>query len=239
MELRRSIRAFRNAIHMTKVPSSNCEMMAMNILTSQSTQFSLGQWFSRNLSAVIAVAGAQRETQRYADAPGPLSAVQIQQQTGIARSTLRALKSPAQGSDANPDLSTIERLAEALGVPPAFLLMRPQDWALLASAIGNSGDYLAAAHKLEAEERLQAVNPVEKVLRECKVHPDQRPSIVGASPEVARANARDEWRRRACLKLDALMLREISKSGPRKWLAAIAGAWVSQTTPHDPSSSEQ
>ncbi|PKH84197.1 XRE family transcriptional regulator [Pseudomonas sp. Choline-02u-1] len=214
-------------------------MMAMNTLTPQSTQLSLSQWFSRNLSAVIAVAGAQRETQRDALAPRPLSAVKIQQQTGIARSTLRALKSPVHGSDANPDLSTIERLAEALGVPPAFLLMRPQDWALLASAIDNSGDYLAAAHKLEAEDRLQAVNPVEKVLRECKVHPDQRPSLLGASPEVARANARDEWRRRACLKLDALMLREISKSGPRKWLAAIAGAWVSQTTPHDPSSSEQ
>jgi len=213
--------------------------MAMNILTPQPIQVSLGQWFSRNLSSVLAVAGAQRETQHDADGPGPLSAVQIQQQTGIARSTLRALKSPAQGSDANPDLSTIERLAQALGVPPAFLLMRPQDWALLASAIGNSGDYLVAAHKLEADERLQEINPVEKVLRECKVHPDQRPSIVGASPEVARANARDEWRRRACLKLDALMLREISKSGPRKWLAAIAGAWVSQTTPHDPSSSEQ
>ncbi|MBA1210470.1 helix-turn-helix transcriptional regulator [Pseudomonas psychrotolerans] len=214
-------------------------MMAMNTLTPQSTQFSLGQWFSRNLCAVIAVAGAQRETQRYANTPGPLTAVQIQQQTGIARSTLRSLKSPGQGSDANPDLSTIERLADALGVPPAFLLMRPQDWALLASAIGNSGDYLAAAQKLEAEDRLQAVNPVEKVLRECKVHPDQRPKFVGASPEVARANARDEWRRRACLKLDALMLREISQSGPRKWLAAIAGAWVSQATPHDPSSSKQ
>ncbi|MFV3290647.1 XRE family transcriptional regulator [Pseudomonas sp. NY11955] len=210
----------------------------MSILTPPPTLVSLGQWFSRNLSSVLAVAGALRDTQHNADGPGPLSAVHIQQQTGIARSTLRALKSPAQGSDANPDLSTIERLAEALGVPPAFLLMRPQDWALLASAIDNSGDYLAAAHKLEAEERLQAANPVEKVLRECKVHPDHRPNIVGASPEVARANARDEWRRRACLKLDALMLREISKSGPRKWLAAIAGAWVSQTTPHDPSSSE-
>lgn len=211
----------------------------MNNLTPQPNQVSLGQWFSRNLSSVLAVAGALRETQHNADGPGPLSAVQIQQQTGIARSTLRFLKSPVKGSDANPDLSTIERLAQALGVPPAFLLMRPQDWTLLASAIGSSGDYLAAAHKLEAEERLQEVNPVEKVLRECKVHPDQRPSIVGASPEVARANARDEWRRRACLKLDALMLREISKAGPRKWLAAIAGAWVSQTTPHDPSSSEQ
>ncbi|BBP58197.1 hypothetical protein [Pseudomonas sp. St316] len=87
----------------------------MNILTPQPIQVSLGQWFSRNLSSVLAVAGAQRETQHDADGPGPLSAVKIQQRTGIARSTLRALKSPAQGSDANPDLSTIERLAQALG----------------------------------------------------------------------------------------------------------------------------
>ncbi len=207
----------------------------MNTGNSKLPPDSLGQYFGRNLSAVLAVAGAQRETERDPDAPGPFSSVQMQRDTGIARSTLRALKTPA----ANPDLDTLDRLAGALGVPPAFLLMRPQDWSLLANAVSNSDYYLAAAHKLEEEERLQASNPVVKVLRECKVHPDQRPWGLGASPEVARLLARDEWRRRTSHTLDALMLREISNPATRKVLAAIAGAMVGQNTPHDPSCNPQ
>jgi len=239
MEQQHSINPFASPPSMDKVPPSNGEMMAMNIHSSQHPPVSLGQAFSRNLSAVLAVAGAQRETETDPEAPGAFSSVQMQRATGIARSTLRALKNPPAGSDANPDLRTLERLADALGVPPAFLLMRPQDWLLLANAISNSRDYRIAADKLEEEERLQANNPVEKVLRECKVHPDLRPRFLGASPEVARANARDEWRRRACLKLDALMLHGIAKADPRKWLTAIAGALVSLTTPHDPSCNER
>lgn len=208
-------------------------------MTSQPAQISLGQWFSRNLSAAIQVAGARRETQSDTTAFRRLSLVQIQQKTGIARSTLRLLKSPGSGKQANPDMNTIERLADVLGVPPAFLLMRPQDWELLSRSVSNSSDYLVAAQKLEAEGRLQATNPIEKVLCECKVHPDLRPRNIDGLQEVARADARDEWRRLACLKLDALMLREISKSSARKWLTAIAGAWVSLTTPHDPSTSKQ
>lgn len=191
---------------------------------------SLGQHFSENLSALLAVGGKQREDGR----PGPVTASCMQRETGIARSTLRALKSPRDGMGSNPDLHTLTRIADVLGVPPAFLLMRPQDWLALGNAIGGSGDYLAAAMKLQSEEKLDLSNPVEKVLRECKVHPDVRPMGVGASPEVSRVNARDEWRRRSCLKLDALMLRQVRAAKPRAWLAAIAGALVSSGTPHAP-----
>lgn len=190
----------------------------------------LGQYFSENLSAVLAIGGKQREDGR----PGPVTATCIQRETGIARSTLRALKSSRDHLGPNPDLQTLTRIADALGVPPAFLLMRPQDWLSLGQAIGGCGDYLAAAMKLQNEEKLDLSNPVEKVLRECKVHPDVRPMGVGASPEVSRVNARDEWRRRSCLKLDALMLRQIRATQPRAWLAAVAGALVSSTTPHAP-----
>ena len=60
-----------------KVPPSNGEMMAMNTGNSKLPPDSLGQYFSRNLSAVLAVAGAQRETERDPDAPGPFSSVQM------------------------------------------------------------------------------------------------------------------------------------------------------------------
>ena len=191
---------------------------------------SLGQYFSENLSAVLAIGGKQREDGK----PGPVTATCIQRETGIARSTLRALKSPREQVDPNPDLHTLNRIADTLGIPPAFLLMRPQDWLALGQAIGGSGDYLAAAVKLQKEGKLDLNNPVEKVLRECKVHPDARPIGVGASAEVSRVNARDEWRRRSCLKLDALMLRHVRSAQPRALLTAIAGALVSSSTPHTP-----
>ena len=190
----------------------------------------LGSYFSENLRAVLAVAGKQRDN----GAPGPVTATRLQIETGVARSTLRALKSQDVDTTANPDLDTLDRIACALGVPPAFLLMRPQDWLALGSALGDVGDYLAAAGKLQRDGLLDAKSPVEKVLRECKMHPDARPMGVGASPEVSRANARDEWRRRRCLVLDALMLRQIRVANPRVALAAIASALVSRATPNDP-----
>ncbi|QHF44369.1 transcriptional regulator [Pseudomonas sp. S35] len=191
---------------------------------------SLGQYFGENLCAALAIGGRQRES----GAPGPVTATCMHRETGIARSTLRALTSTRTELDPNPDLHTLNRIAHALGVPPAFLLMRPQDWLALGQAVGDSADYLAAAVKLQSEGKLDQGNPVEKVLRECKVHPDARPIGVGASPEVSRVNARDEWRRRSCLKLDALMLRHVRSAQPRAWLAAIAGALVNRSTPHNP-----
>ncbi len=47
-------------------------------------------------------------------------------------------------------------------VSPAFLLMRPQDWAELAHAIGSIRDYLEAAAKLERDGQLDFGSPVEK-----------------------------------------------------------------------------
>lgn len=194
----------------------------------------LGHHFSDNLRAVLAVAGKQREN----GTAGPMTATQIQRETGVARSTLRALKSPCGEAAANPDLETLGRIAYVLGVPPAFLLMRPQDWAELAHAIGSIRDYLEAAAKLERDGQLDFGSPVEKVLRECKVHPDTRPMGVGSTQEVKRVAARDEWRWRACLKLNALMLRTVSAALPRVALASVAGALVSRGTPHDPSISD-
>ena len=144
------------------------------------------------------------------------------------------MKSPRDEVAANPDLDTLDRIAGALGVPPAFLLMRPQDWLVFGQAVSALGDYLVAATKLYGEGQIDFGSPVEKVLRECKVHPDSRPLGVGASPEVKRVNARDEWRRRQCLKLGALMPRKVQDAQSRIALAAIAGAMVGQSTPHDP-----
>lgn len=197
--------------------------------TESSTQ-QLGRYFSENLTAVLAVAGAQRDR----GAPGPVTATRLQRVTGVARSTLRALKSLEGDTPANPDLDTLDRIASALGVPPAFLLMRPQDWLALGNALGDTADYVPVAQILQRDGLLDARSPVEEVLRKANMHPDRRPLGLGASPEVSRANHRDEWRRRQCLKLDALMLRKVRGASQRIALAAIAGALVSRGTPNDP-----
>jgi transcriptional regulator with XRE-family HTH domain len=55
--------------------------------------------------------------------------------TGIARSTVaKYLGGTAKTVDPNPDLQSICALAQTLSVPPAFLLMRPQDWLDLVAA---------------------------------------------------------------------------------------------------------
>lgn len=66
--------------------------------------------------------------------PTTLSQTGLAERAGIGRTTLgKYLGSPSD--DTNPDLKIICRLANALGIPPAILLMRPQDWASLGSGM--------------------------------------------------------------------------------------------------------
>lgn len=64
----------------------------------------------------------------------PLSQTDLAEQSGVGRSTLaKYLGSGQNESPANPTLDVICRLADSLGVPPAFLLMRPKDWSSIAT----------------------------------------------------------------------------------------------------------
>ncbi|KVF31832.1 hypothetical protein WJ09_18430 [Burkholderia vietnamiensis] len=65
-----------------------------------------------------------------------LSQTQLAERAGMGRSTLaKYLGGRVDETPANPDLDIICRLADAVGVPPAILLMRPQDWASLGSGM--------------------------------------------------------------------------------------------------------
>ncbi|MFT3859142.1 MAG: helix-turn-helix transcriptional regulator [Aquabacterium sp.] len=84
-----------------------------------------------NLVRVLSVScdgeeGATRMTQ-----------TELSARTGIARSTLAKFLSSEDESVINPDLQTLCRLAEALNIPPALLLMSTHDWSRLLSAIGG------------------------------------------------------------------------------------------------------
>lgn len=206
----------------------------------------LGLYFSENLKAALKDSGKKRPNGK----PGPVTATWIQENTKVARSTLRALLPPRSGvqtdlkPDAldrkvNPDLDTLDRLAAGLNLPPAFLLMRPQDWQTLGQAVEIIGEFFAAAGKLNDEGRLNHGNPVENVLRACKVYHDNPPigggnSLAANKGAYERAGRRNEWRRRHSLLLNALMLSQIQTTSGRVGLAAVASALVSKDTPDDP-----
>lgn len=69
--------------------------------------------------------------------PAKMTQLELAAATGVSRSTLANHK----GTDSdearlpNPTLENICKIAERLNVPPAFLLMRPEDWTRLAQAV--------------------------------------------------------------------------------------------------------
>lgn len=76
------------------------------------------------------------------DSPEKLTQAQLSEVSGVARSTLALhaeLEADADRSP-NPKLEQICRIADALNVPPAFLLMRGEDWTRLAQAINYYAD---------------------------------------------------------------------------------------------------
>ena len=67
----------------------------------------------------------------------PLTQQKLAERSGVGRTTIARYVSMESDDEetVNPDLKTICRLAVALNVPPAFLLMRPEDWSHLAQAV--------------------------------------------------------------------------------------------------------
>lgn len=68
--------------------------------------------------------------------PSPLTQTDLAERADVARSTLaKYLGGRADDAAPNPNLDIICRLADAVGVPPALLLMRPKDWASLGTGM--------------------------------------------------------------------------------------------------------
>ncbi|MGF6766119.1 transcriptional regulator with XRE-family HTH domain [Paraburkholderia sp. GAS33] len=89
--------------------------------------------------------------------PKRMTQVELVKRTGMARSTLA--KYLADGADdedpINPDLKMLCRLADALNVPPAFLLMREEDWKRLAHAAAT----LVSVSKAEGASGKPSIRP--------------------------------------------------------------------------------
>lgn len=185
---------------------------------------------SLSVIAALRVAGPTRGGK-----PNKLRPVDVMRQTGMSRSTLRPLLNPTGPEHRNPDLGTLQRLADVIGVPVAFLLMTPSDWRVLNSAIDAIADSRQAAREVVGDE-LGSPALAETVLRRCKVHPDRPPLGVAPDPkEMERLDARNEWRRR-CSFVMAALTQPAGRGDQRAFaeLTALAASLANAMTPHDP-----
>jgi len=89
-----------------------------------------------------ALADSVRRAARVADVdedgePKPITQNALAQRADISRSVLSKYLARDVQEPANPDLRSLCAMADALGVSPAFLLMRPGDWVVLATAMST------------------------------------------------------------------------------------------------------
>lgn len=112
---------------------------------------------AENLQAAMEVAGAPgRDGQ-----PGKLNQSDLAAATGIARSTLSRFMTENADKPPNPDLDTLCRIAEALNIPPFFLLMGKSDWVRMAEAVNA---YLQVMDDVELSEAMNNYTQKHKVL---------------------------------------------------------------------------
>lgn len=115
----------------SRLPSNKTEDAVTEEVEESTTFRDVSRCFVEALRRSMRVASEDED-----GAPDALSQTQLAERAGMGRSTLaKYLGGRADETPANPDLDIICRLAEAVGVPPAILLMRPQDWASLGSGM--------------------------------------------------------------------------------------------------------
>lgn len=186
----------------------------------------LSQVIAANLTAALAVAGAADEYGQ----PRRFKSTQLQRETKIARSTLRTLKTYSTTREVNPDLQTLNRIAQALGIPVAFLLFGSNEWQALLRAVDDMALMLVAAEKLEEEASLAGPQAAVHILRKLKVYPFHAPSQTGASePQQQALDQRNESRRRTTLVAAALAQAAARDKKSHKRLTALAASLANQT----------
>ena len=191
--------------------------------------FEQSDQLNQNLVRALRVAGNEQIDGK----AGKLGPTDIYRKTGMARSTLLAIRRPAPDHNPNPDLRTLCRLADALGIPVAFLLMRPKDWILLSKAFSSSmPEMIHAAKKLLSNKDKIESNIAEKILRSCKVHPEKPQSLDQNSDqnkkELKEIEKINEKCRRMSHVLSELMLQDVGDDDLSIILSAYAAAITNQ-----------
>lgn len=98
---------------------------------------------ARNLEFALEVAGVDD-----GNSVKKMKLTDFSRKTKVARSTLTklTLEKTSKGIQANPDLNTICRLAAALNLPPAFLLMSTSDWKRLLGALDGLQEAISSPY---------------------------------------------------------------------------------------------
>lgn len=91
--------------------------------------------FVNNMNRVLRVAGGLSDTGELLN----MQKSELAETSGLSKGTITKLTDTSSYQDAKPDLETLCKLARALNVSPAFLLMTPSDWELLLQAVGALG----------------------------------------------------------------------------------------------------
>lgn len=86
--------------------------------------------------------------------PSSITQGSLVEASGVSRATLTGQMLGGDG-EANPKLKQICRVAEALGVPPAFLLMRPDDWTRLAQVVVHYGTLMRSSNARVGEMQIK------------------------------------------------------------------------------------
>lgn len=117
-----------------------------------------------------------------------LSQTTLAKRVNVSRSTLTRLISPKEGEAGNPDLRAICAIARELGVPPAFLLLRPGDWQTLGVAMDEFARHSEHPSFLAWEERFasrsnlgpaESAHAAEDLARVMGIYPDAPPNTRG------------------------------------------------------------
>lgn len=163
----------------------------------------------KNINAALSVGGPERDDGH----AGRLRDTHIHRTTGISRSTLRLIRKANQEDVLTPELSTLHRLSELLGVPLSFLIMTPEDWTIIINAIGDL-NYMGEAANKSIKGEMVSHSSVRKILAEGKMLITSKPCDASLNvQEIERLNRINDNRRRISHIIGSLMLMKSSSRG--------------------------
>jgi transcriptional regulator with XRE-family HTH domain len=165
--------------------------------------------FGTNMGAARAVAGTGRD-----EVITRMSEMGLERKSTIRRSTLRKYDGykPSNPKTPNPDLKTICKLAHALNVPPAFLLMTHDDWRRLINAIidmQNNVQNRKESDFVKASLKSNKVTAGLQLTKRLNIYPDSREGSADVDYQTWEAteqdiNRRNDLKRQSILAMTAI-----------------------------------
>lgn len=117
--------------------------------------------------------------------PAAVTQSEIVESSGVSRATLTG-QLLGGDKDVNPKLKQICRVAGALGIPPAFLLMRPEDWKHLAQVLVYYGSLMRSSNPRVAELQTKVSHSTPENLNEQALLASHLARALGVDAQVSK-----------------------------------------------------